>query len=169
MINEWVFETLCYSSSEIKQLFLWKIQCRDDLIIDCLVHESTDHIIMHTVSYDVLSCKVSTENERSMSSVQDTYFTLFVWFVVVCDQDWKLRFVYRELIFDRLWSFDYPESEDFSCVDQVVFVSEFFADSSSFVSWVSCYDTVNQCGTESIFFLNPCTEVFAEVPLLCIF
>src|SRR5699024_6642240 len=108
------------------------------------------------------------QNHGGMRAVQDTYFTLFVRLVIVCNEDRKACLLKRELIFDGLRSLDYPESEDFSGIHDVVFVAVCLVQSSSFASWITGYNAVYQCGTEDILVLDPADEVFLKVPLLCV-
>ena len=69
MIDKRILEAIRHGRSKAHQFFFRQSQCRNDLFIDCLIHVTTDDIILHTVSYNVLSGKVSTEYHGSMSAV----------------------------------------------------------------------------------------------------
>ena len=69
MIDKRILEAIRHGRSKAHQFFFRQSQCRNDLFIDCLIHVTTDDIILHTVSYDVLPGKVSTEHHGSVSTV----------------------------------------------------------------------------------------------------
>ena len=94
---------------------------------------------------------------------------MFIWFMIICDKDRKTCFFDWKFFFDRLWSFNYPESKDFSCIQNIIFISKFFTDCRCLISWISCNNSVDKCRTEYIFFLNPCNKFFSKIPLFCIF
>jgi hypothetical protein len=48
--------------------------------------------------------------------------------VIIRHKNRKIGFLKREFLFDGLRTLDCPESEDFAGIDQLIFVSQFFAD-----------------------------------------
>ena len=170
MIDKWVFETFCNSSGKIFELCFWKVQSRDDLIINSFVHKSTDYIVVHAVSYNILSCKVSTKNETCMSTVQDTNFSLLVWAHI-----WYYKyFIFQSCFFEwkyiiQLWiSFDYPYTEYFSYIQQRVSITMLLFQLCYFffITDTSWYDTVNQRSAESAFFIYVFLESIFQSPLI---
>ena len=128
MINKRIFKTFCYRRRKIQKFFFWKIKCRNNFIINSLIHKSTDNFIIHTVSYNIFSCKICAKYKRSMGTIQNTYFTLFVRFMIICNKNRKSCFINREFIFNGLRTFNYPESKDLACVQNIIFISKFLVD-----------------------------------------
>ena len=69
MINERIAETVRNIGSKLHKIILGKIKCRNNLIVEGLVHEAVDNIILHAVTNDVLAGKVCSHYEGGVSAV----------------------------------------------------------------------------------------------------
>ena len=166
MVDKRVLKPFCHGRGEVLQFFLWKRQCGNDLLINGLIHKSLDHVVIHAVTHDILSRKISPQYKRGMCPVQDTDLALLIGLVVVGDQHRKSGLFKGKLCFQGLRPFDHPEAEDFSGIDQLVDIAVLFVDGFGLGAGISCNDPVYQCGTEDVFTLDPGCKILSQIPLL---
>ena len=166
MVDEWIAESVRDSGGKCQKIIFWKIQGRDDFVINGSMEKFADHRIVHAVSYDILAGQISAEYEGGMRTIQNANLSLLIRLVIVCDQNWKICLVDREFLQDRLWSLNDPEAERFSGIEQLILIAKLSADCVRFLAWVSGHDTVDQRRTEQIFFPDPVRKCSAELPLV---
>ena len=80
-----------------------------------------------------------------MRTVQDTYLSLFIRFLIVCKDYRTARVGKRKFPADILRALDYPESERLRRDNDIVAIAKFFPELLSVVSRISRNNAVNQC------------------------
>ena len=83
MVDIRVAESFRYRGGKVLQFFPGQGECGNDFLVDGFIHKAPDNRIFHTVTDDILSCKVSAENHRSMGAVKDTYLALLIGLMIL--------------------------------------------------------------------------------------
>ena len=76
MVDEWIAESVRDSGGKCQKIIFWKIQGRNDFVINGSMEKSADHRIVHAVSYDILAGQISAEYEGGMRTIQNANLSL---------------------------------------------------------------------------------------------
>ena len=101
-----------------------------------------------------------------MRTVEESNLSFVVWRLARYEEDVESRLVCREFCSYRFRSFDNPEMEDFTLYHEVVLEAYALMDLIDSIFRISGNDTVNKSAVYSTSLLEPCLEVFSEVPEL---
>ena len=169
MIYEWVKESVNNSLSELFAIFLWKWKCRNYFVVKCLFHILSDYRILHRILYVIIAGKEWSQYKWCMRTVKDSNLSFLIWMMILCKYYIKTSFFKWKLFFKlfkwKIWITLYnPETEYFSSVDKLIFISPFFAKLSCIFSWVTRNNSINKCWAEWTIFVNPVFETIFKTP-----
>ena len=99
-----------------------------------------------------------------MCAIQNTNLALLIWCYIIDNNYRKAGLFKRKLTLNAGRPFNNPESEDFTCVDEIICITQLFTYFSRFISWISRNDSVNKCRTENVFIINPDAEIAFKTP-----
>ena len=138
----------------------------DNLLEDALLQKSRYFLILQALTNSLQTVQTGTQYHRSMSTIQNTHFSLLIRIYIVCPYNIKACLLQRKLVL--MIALDYPQMEDFSGIHHVILLTDTLAQSCMLISRESGYNTVYQCRAEIIFILQPCLKIIAQVPQICI-
>ena len=127
MIYERIVETILYRTCKLIEIVLIKVvyKRRNNFIVKHLIHETCDIFILHTISYNILTCKICTEHKSCMCSVENTNLTMFVWHYIRNNMDIDTRFLKRKSVFKFFGAFNYPYAKNLTDINELIVVSVF--------------------------------------------
>ena len=151
------------------EFFLRKIQRRDNFFEEKSVEILREDRIVHEVEHDVVSREVSCQHRSGMAAVQDPDLAFLVGLHVICPDHVSSALVDRQNILPFRIAFDDPQIEQLAGIDQVVFVSELFAELRGLFSGIAGDDPVDEGACEFVIVFDPADEFGFKVPFVCVF
>ena len=99
-----------------------------------------------------------------MSSIENTYLSLFIWMNIIGPDDIIAGFLEWKFIF--MVTADNPQVKNFCCVYKLILIANLLSQFLDLIPWVTSYNAVYQCAAEIIFVFQPGCKSILQLPLL---
>ena len=127
MVNKRIVKPIFYRSRKFIKILLIKMirQRRYYLFFKHLVHKPCDYLVVHAISDNVFSGKISTKNKACMCPVKYPYLAMLIWHNIGNNMYINPRSLKRKPVLKFFGPLNYPNTEYLSDIDKLIVISVF--------------------------------------------
>ena len=164
MLHVRIYETLYYRVGKGLKLRLREIKSLEKLAIHHLLDELAYFRILDTLLDSIKPREITYRRQDCVRAVEESYLSFMVRCLAWNKEDIQTCLVCRELGSYSLRSLDYPEVENLALYHEIVLESDALVDLVDGVLRIARNDSVYEGAVNTASLLEPCLEVFSEIP-----